>query len=215
MKLISVNVGLPREIIWEGRRVATGIFKRPVPGPVPLHGFNLTGDRQADLSAHGGRYKAVYGYPSEHYDYWRAELAQDGLDRGMFGENLTTQGLHESAVHIGDRYRIGTAELVVTQPRKPCFKLGIRFANMEMVQRFLNSRRTGFYFSVGEEGELEAGDSIELVAREPNSITVADANRLYNFDGQDRAMLERAIQIKGLSENWRRHFLEQLRRISS
>lgn len=215
MKLISVNVGLPSEITWEGRRIATGIFKRPVPGPVSLHGFNLIGDRQADLSAHGGRYKAVYGYPSEHYDYWRTELAQDGLDWGTFGENLTTEGLHESAVHIGDRYRIGTAELVVTQPRKPCFKLGIRLANMEIVERFLDSRRTGFYFSVGEEGELEAGDSIELVAREPNSITIADANRLYNFEGQDREMLERAIQIKGLSENWRRHFQEQLRRISS
>jgi len=215
MKLISVNVGLPREITWEGRRFTTGIFKQPVQGPVSLQRFNLTGDRQADLSAHGGRDKAVYGYPSEHYDYWRAELAQDRLDWGTFGENLTTQGLHESAVQIGDRYRIGTVELVVSQPRKPCFKLGIRLANMEMVQRFQNSRRTGFYFAVGEEGALEAGDSIELVAREANSITVADANRLYNSEGQDREMLERALQIRGLSENWRRHFEDQLRRISS
>ena len=166
------------------------------------------------MSVHGGPYKAVYAYPVEHYVYWRNELPDEELPWGIFGENLTMEGLHESAVRIGDRYRVGTAELIVTQPRVPCYKLGIRFGRPEMVKRFLNSRRSGFYFAVAEEGELTVGDSIELVAREANSLTVADINNLYTFEKNDREMLQRAVQLKALPDTWRSHFQEQLQRIA-
>jgi MOSC domain-containing protein YiiM len=214
MKLISVNVGLPREVAVNGGGVSTGIFKHAVSGAIRVERLNLVGDRQADLSVHGGPYKAVYGYPAEHYDYWRRELAEDDLPWGMFGENLTTEGLHESAVYIGDRYRVGTAELVVTQPRSPCYKLGIRFGRPEMVKRFLHSGRSGSYFAVAQEGEVKAGDSIELLSRDANSLPISDINKLYASEKKDREMLERAVQIKGLSESWRRYFQEQLERIA-
>jgi MOSC domain-containing protein YiiM len=214
MKVISVNVGLPREVAVNGATVSTGIFKHAVSGTVRVERLNLVGDRQADLSVHGGPYKAVYAYPSEHYDYWRRELAEDDLPWGIFGENLTTEGLHETAVNIGDRYRFGTAELVITQPRSPCYKLGIRFGRPEMVKRFLHSGRSGFYFAVAQEGEVKAGDSIELLSRDANSLSVFDINKLYASEKNDREMLERAVQIKGLSENWRGYFLERLERIA-
>src|ERR1700747_722237 len=214
MKLISVNVGLPCEIAVNGGTVSTGIFKHAVSGAIRVERLNLVGDRQADLSVHGGPHKAVYGYPAEHYGYWRRELAEDELPWGMFGENLTTEGLHESAVYIGDRYRAGTAELVVTQPRSPCYKLGIRFGRPEMVKRFLHSGRSGSYFAVAQEGEVKAGDSIELLSRDANSLPISDINKLYASEKKDREMLERAVQIKGLSESWRRYFLEQLERIA-
>jgi MOSC domain-containing protein YiiM len=214
MKLISVNVGLPREVEWNGGIVATGIFKQAVPGPVRVERLNLVGDKQADLSVHGGVHKAVYAYPAEHYDYWRSELAGNELPWGMFGENLTTEGLQEKAVYIGDRYRVGTAELMVTQPRVPCYKLGIRFGRPEMVKRFLNSRRSGFYFAVVQEGEIDRGDSIELIARDKTSLTVAEINRLYAFEKNDREALRRAVQLEALPESWRGYFLEQLQKIA-
>jgi MOSC domain-containing protein YiiM len=214
MKLISVNVGLPREIAWNDGRVTTGIFKQPVQGPIRVQRLNVVGDEQADLSVHGGPYKAVYAYPVEHYAYWRRELPDRELTWGIFGENLTTEGLQESAVHIGDRFRIGTVELVVTQPRLPCYKLGIRFEGPDMVKRFLSSRRTGFYFAVAQEGTLGTGDAIEVVAREAKSLTVADITRLYAFERDDREMLQRAVQLKALPESWRSYFAEQLNRIS-
>jgi MOSC domain-containing protein YiiM len=214
MKLISVNVGLPREVAWNGGRVTTGIFKQPVQGPIRVQRVNLVGDKQADLSVHGGPHKAAYAYPVEHYTYWRRELPDRELTWGIFGENLTTEGLHESAVYIGDRFRIGTAELVVTQPRVPCYKLGIRFGRPDMVKRFLSSRRTGFYFAVAQEGELDGGDPIELVAREAESLTVADITRLYVFERNDRDMLQRAMQLEALPESWRSYFREQSQRIA-
>jgi MOSC domain-containing protein YiiM len=214
MKLISVNVGLPREVAWNGGRVTTGIFKQPVQGPIRVQRVNLVGDKQADLSVHGGPHKAAYAYPVEHYTYWRRELPDRELTWGIFGENLTTEGLHESAVYIGDRFRIGTAELVVTQPRVPCYKLGIRFGRPDMVKRFLSSRRTGFYFAVAQEGELDGGDPIELVAREAKSLTVADITRLYVFERNDREMLQRAVQLEALPESWRSYFREQSQRIA-
>jgi MOSC domain-containing protein YiiM len=214
MKVISVNVGLPREVAGDGGSVSTGIFKHAVSGAVRVERLNLVGDRQADLSVHGGPYKAVYAYPVEHYDYWRRELAEDELPWGMFGENLTTEGLHEGAVYIGDRYRAGTAELVVTQPRSPCYKLGIRFGRPEMVKRFLHSGRSGFYFAVAQEGEVKAGDSIELLSRDANSLSVFDINKLYASEKNDREMLKRAVQINGLPENWRGYFLDRLERIA-
>jgi MOSC domain-containing protein YiiM len=195
MKLISVNVGLPREIAWNGGRVETGIFKEPVRGPVRVERLNLAGDKQADLSVHGGPDKAVYAYPVEHYAYWRRELPDHDLTWGTFGENLTTEGLHESSVHIGDRFRVGTSELVVTQPRLPCYKLGIRFDRPDMIKRFLSSQRTGFYFAVAQEGVLREGDPIEVVFREVNNLSVADITRLYAFDKDDGEMLRQAVQL--------------------
>ena len=214
MRLISVNAGLPREVEWNGGSVTTGIFKQPVRGPVRVQRLNLAGDKQADLSVHGGTYKAVYAYPMEHYAYWRSALDDEELPWGMFGENLTTEGLHESSVHIGDRFRIGTAELAVTQPRVPCYKLGIRFGRPEMVKRFLNSRRSGFYLSVVQEGEIDSGDRIDLLARDENSLTVADIIRVYAFEKTDRQTLKRAVQLETLPDTWRSYFEEQLQRIS-
>src|SRR5712692_7109542 len=176
MKLVSVNVGVPREVQWKGGAVTSAIFKEPVARRVMLRSLNLEGDRQADLSVHGGPDKAVYAYPAEHYAFWRNELKRE-LPFGMFGENLTTEGLLEDAVQIGDRLRIGSAELIVTQPRLPCYKLGMKFEADEMVKRFLASGRTGFYFSVAREGELGFGDRIELIARDANHVRVSDITR--------------------------------------
>lgn len=215
MKLISVNVGLPREVAWSGGMATTGIFKQPVDGPVRVRGVNLAGDGQADLSVHGGPYKAVYAYPAEHYDYWRKELSDPELAWAAFGENLTTEGLNESAVHIGDRFRMGTTELVVTQPRMPCYKLGIKFGTQEIVKHFLMSRRTGFYFSVAKEGEIEKGDAIELVGVEAGNLTVADITRLYAFETNDREGLRRAARLEALPESWREYFEEKLQGLGS
>lgn len=170
MKIVSINVGLPREVEWQGRSVLTSIFKTPVSGPVRVDRLNLDGDRQSDLTVHGGAYKAVYVYPSEHYPFWREQLREPELAAGAFGENFTTEGLLETAVRIGDRLRIGSAEFVVTQPRIPCFKLQIRFGRLDIVRRFLRSGRCGFYLAVMREGEVEAGDEIDLVTGEGPTV---------------------------------------------
>jgi MOSC domain-containing protein YiiM len=175
MKIASINVGLPREVEWQGRTVLTSIWKEPVSGPVVVRRLNLDGDRQSDLTVHGGAYKAVYLYPSEHYPFWREQLGEPDLSPGAFGENFTTEGLLESTVRIGDRLRIGSAEFVVTQPRIPCFRLQIRFDRLDMVRRFLRSGRCGFYLAVTREGEVEAGDEIALVASD--GPTVAEVFR--------------------------------------
>ena len=166
MKLISLNTGLPREVTWHGRVVTTGIFKHPVQGRVALRTLNLDGDRQADLTVHGGVHKAVYCYPIEHYRFWHDELPGRELPMASFGENFTTSGLAEDSVHLGDRFSVGSAEVVVTQPRLPCYKLGVRFQSDDMVKRFLASGRTGFYVAVTREGDVGAGDEIEAVSRE-------------------------------------------------
>ena len=213
VRVISVNVGTPRPVEWNGRRVMTGIFKQAVSGPVRLRRLNLDGDRQADLSVHGGPDKAVYVYPSEHYPFWRGELPGHELAWGAFGENLTTEGWWEDEVHIGDRFRIGTAEAVVTQPRMPCFKLGIRFGRDDIIPRFLESGRPGFYLRVLEEGEVAAGDAMERIAEDPHRVTVVDMVRLYlDRDGETgRDLLERATQVEALPRSWREHFLRRLR----
>jgi MOSC domain-containing protein YiiM len=212
MKLISINTGLPREVTWRGKTVKTGIFKNPVDSPVMLRTLNLDGDQQADLSVHGGESKAVYAYPVEHYDFWRNELPDMTLAYGMFGENFTTEGLLENAVNIGDRFRIGAAEIIVTEPRMPCYKLGLKFGRADMVKRFLASRRTGFYFAVLKEGEVEAGARIEPLGRNANGITVQDITRLYAFEKDDLKMLRRVIQLEALPETWRSYFQHQLER---
>src|SRR5437773_9008064 len=185
MKILSVNVGLPREVTWQGKVVTTGIFKEPVKTPVTVRTLNLDGDQQADLTVHGGVDKAVYAYPSEHYGYWRAELPGVDLPWGMFGENFTTEGLFEETVYIGDRFRIGETEVIVTEPRMPCYKLGIKFGRSDIIKRFLASRRTGFYFAVLKEGKVKAGDEIELIGRDANNISIADITRLYAFEKDD------------------------------
>jgi MOSC domain-containing protein YiiM len=174
MKVVSVNVGLPREVPWRGKRILTSIWKDPVAGLVRVGPLNLEGDRQSDLTVHGGVGKSVYAYPSEHYAYWRGELPGVELPWGVFGENLTIEGLIEDAVHIGDRFRIGTADFIVTQPRRPCFKLGIRFGRSDIIERFLESRRSGFYVSVAQPGELAAGDAILRVAEAGNGPTISE-----------------------------------------
>jgi MOSC domain-containing protein YiiM len=206
MKLLSVNVGLPRTIEWKGTSVTTGIFKKPVSGRVKLRRLNLDGDRQADLSVHGGEHKAVYAYPSEHYDFWRGELPDFDLPWGVFGENLTLEGLLESTVCIGDRYRIAKATVMVTQPRLPCFKLGVKFGREDIVGRFLRSNRSGFYLSVLKEGKVSAGDDIEYEGREGPKLTVEDVNRLYIRDTSDPELLQRAIDCPILPVHWRERF---------
>jgi MOSC domain-containing protein YiiM len=210
VRIVSVHAGLPRQIEWRGKAVTTSIFKTPVAGRVPVTRLNIAGDRQSDLSVHGGADKAVYAYPSEHYEFWRSELPGTDLPFGAFGENLTTEGLREDGVHIGDRFRAGSAEFVVTQPRMPCFKLGIRFNRPDMVKRFLRSGRTGFYLAVLREGEIGAGDSIEPVALDASQITVADVVALYAADGANQDLLRRASESAALPESWREYFRERL-----
>ncbi len=210
MKILSVNVGLPREVIWQGKVVTTGIFKKPVNTPVMVRTLNLDGDRQADLTVHGGVDKAIYAYPSEHYDYWRTELAGVDLPWSMFGENLTTEGLLEDNVYIGDRFRIGETEVVATEPRMPCYKLGMKFGRADIVKRFLASRRTGFYFAVAREALVSAGEGIELIGREQEEISVADITRLYAFEKNDLEGLCRAIGVDSLPESWKGYFQHQL-----
>jgi MOSC domain-containing protein YiiM len=210
MKIISINVGRPRLVAWRGQSVSTGIFKEPVAGRITLRTLNLDGDRQADLTVHGGPTKAVYAYPSEHYEFWRAELPGVELPWGMFGENFTTEGLNESSVNIGDRFRAGSAELMVTGPRVPCYKLGIKFGRSDILRRFLASGRTGFYFSVLREGEVGAGDSIELLSRDAHDVTVADIIRLYARDRDDAELMRRAIEVEALPDGWRDYFRERL-----
>ena len=210
MKIISLQVGRPRLVVWNGQTVSTGIYKTPVEGRVMLRTLNLDGDRQADLTVHGGVHKAVYAYPSEHYDYWRGELPGAELPWGMFGENFTTEGLDESSVHIGDRFRLGSAEVTVTQPRLPCYKLGVKFERADILKMFLASGRTGFYFCVRREGEVGAGDEIELLGRDENNVTVADILRLYARDKDDVETLRRAVAVEALPESWRERFRHQL-----
>ena len=205
MHIVSVNVGEPREVLWKTQKVSTAIFKSAVEGPVPVKSLNLRGDRQADLSVHGGPYKAVYGYPSEHYEYWRKEFPQAELPWGAFGENLTTQGLLEEELHIGDRLRIGSALLMVTQPRVPCYKITIRFDRDDMIKRFIDSNTSGFYFSVIEEGEISAGLSVEIVHRDPAAVSVNDINHLYYGRSHSPELLQRAVGVEALPESWRKH----------
>ncbi len=214
MRIVSVNVGLPREMVHKGKTITTGIFKEPVEGRITLRTLNLDGDRQADLSVHGGPSKAVYAYPSEHYEYWRVEFTDMNLPWGMFGENLTTEGLREDSVHIGDRFRIGSAEAIVTEPRLPCYKLAAKFGRDDIIKRFLQSGRTGCYFAVLQEGEVGSGDAIELLSRDEHGIRVADITRLYVRDKDDLETLRRAVEVKALPESWRSYFWKRIERLS-
>ena len=210
MRLVAVSVGRPSEVQWHGRSVRTSIFKAPVSRRVHVTRDNVEGDGQSDLSVHGGPEKAVYAYPAEHYLFWRRELPDAQLPWGAFGENFTTEGLLEGEVGIGDRYRVGTAELVVTQPRMPCYKLGIRFGQPDMVKRFHQSRRSGFYLAVEREGEVGAGDTIDLLARNERRLTVADVVALYAADSANQPLLENASDHPSLPVAWREYFRKRL-----
>ena len=213
MKLISVNVGLPRVVMSNGEPVSTGIFKEPVARRVMLRTLNLDGDRQADLSVHGGPSKAVYAYPSEHYEYWKRELPEMKLPWGMFGENFTTEGLFESELNIGDKFRVGSAVVMVTEPRMPCYKLGIKFGRSDIVKRFLASERTGFYFAVLQEGEVGASDSIDPIERSKDSVKVSDITLLYTREKRNVGLLRRAMEVEALPESWKSYFQHRLEKL--
>lgn len=217
MKLVSVNTGMPREVSWHGRIVTTGIFKEPVASRLALRKLNLDGDGQADLTVHGGKDKAVYCYPTVHYAYWKKELEVRELPMGMFGENFTLddggEESQEESVQLGDRFSVGTAEVVVTQPRLPCYKLGVRFGSDDMVKRFLASGRTGFYVAVVREGEVGAGDEMKVIAREANAVTVSEITRLYvakRFGEAEIRSAQRALSVEELPESWKEYFRERL-----
>ena len=211
MRLRSVSVGKPQIVqTADGGFVTTAIFKKPVEGRVKVNELNLEGDAQADLRVHGGWSKAVYVYPHEHYAFWSRELPDVQLEPGNFGENLTTEGLLETEVFIGDKLRIGTAEFAVTEPRMPCYKLGIRFGRKDIIRRFLQSRHSGFYLTVLRRGEIGAGDDIEFISRDINKVSVNDIVRLYVQDKDDKETMNRALSIEFLPEGWKETFRERL-----
>jgi MOSC domain-containing protein YiiM len=214
MKIISVNVGLPRLVLRNDEPVSTGIFKEPVADRVMMRTLNLDGDRQSDLSLHGGPQKAVYVYPSEHYEFWKQELPDMDLPWGVFGENLTTTGLFETEINIGDKFRIGTGEVMVTQPRMPCYKLGIRFGRADIIKRFLISQRSGFYLSVLKEGEVGAGDEFQLLERNTSGVRVVDITGPFSSDKENVDLMRRAIATEALPESWRKYFLERLENLN-
>jgi MOSC domain-containing protein YiiM len=217
VKLVSVNVGLPREVLWHGRSVTTGIYKEPVEGRIHLRKLNLDGDRQADLTVHGGEFKTVYCYPLVHYSYWKEKLPGHELPTAIFGENFTTDGFVEDSVFLGDRFSIGTAEVVVTQPRLPCYKLGLRFGSDDMVRRFLASGRTGFYLAVTKEGEVGAGDEFKVIARDKNVVPVSEITRLYlakRYDSDDAASVGRVLRIAAVPKDWKDYLGEKVERMN-
>ncbi len=211
MTIVAVSVGTPRKVQWRAREVVTSIFKTPVAGPVMVRRHNLEGDRQSDLSVHGGEYKAVYAYAAEDYAWWRAALGRD-LEPANFGENLTIQGLSGTDVHVGDVFRAGGAELEATEPRLPCHKLGLRFGDPGMVGTFADARRWGVYFRVVTEGPLSPGDELERIHADPAAIPVSDVARVYLFDRDDAATIERLATHERLDPAWRESFVQRLER---
>lgn len=218
MRLLSVNVGLPREVAWHDAQVTTSIFKEPVAGRVALRTLNLEGDRQSDLTVHGGRDKAVYCYPIAHYAWWKTQLPGFPLPMGAFGENFTLESPLEDDVHIGDRFSVGSAEVVVTQPRLPCYKLGIRFGSDIMIRRFLESRRTGYYVAITREGEVGAGDEFLLLSRDPAAVPVSDITRFHvarEFSSEDVRRVRQALAVEALPASWKDYFQDKLTRLAS
>ena len=210
MKLLSINVGKPREIEYKGRTTRTGIYKEPIASDtrIMLNELNLAGDGQADLMAHGGMYKAVYVYSIENYAYWQSELNRDDFTHGQFGENFTVEDMTEDIIHVGDVFRIGGAIVEVTQPRVPCFKLGVRMNMPTFPKLFLNSNRSGFYLRVLEVGEVGAGDEFELVKADPNQMSVREINNLLYHQVDKVEDAKRALKIEALSPGWRGSFEE-------
>jgi len=210
MKLLSVNVSLGQEVPYKGKTVTTGIFKKPVNGRVMLRTLNLDGDRQVDLKGHGGPFKAVCVYSIEQYEYWQKELGRDDFSHGQFGENFTVDEMPDDKTHVGDVFRVGNTLVQVTQPRVPCYRLGIKMGSSEFVKRFLQSNRVGFYMRVLQEGEVGAGDLIELVETDAQRMTVEQMNRLLYFDPKNVDDAKRALCIDALSPGWRGSFEQRL-----
>lgn len=206
MKLLSVNVSLPKEVSYRGKTVRTGIYKDPVEGRVRLRELNLDGDGQADLVGHGGIYKAVHGYSTENYDYWKRELSRDDFRYGQFGENFTVEGMPDDEICVGDVFRVGGTLLEVTQPRVPCFKLAMKMEMPEFLKLFMPSERVGFYFRVLEEGEVGAGDSIERVKADPEGMTVQEMFHLLYYEKDKVEGARRAMRIAAMSPGWRGSF---------
>lgn len=201
---------MSRTIESKGRAVTTGIFKNPVSGSIRMKTLGLDGDEQADLTVHGGPDKAVYLYPGEHYPYWREQYPEIKMPWGMFGENLTAEGLLEGEINIGDKFRIGSAKVVVTQPRMPCYKLAMKFDRNDIIKKFLVSGRSGLYFKVLEEGDIQAGDEINLISRDENKVSIKDIVRIYANDLQDKEVIERATRVDALPEGWKDYFLKMI-----
>jgi MOSC domain-containing protein YiiM len=215
MKIISINVGTPRTIHWKGLDVTTGIFKDPVEGPVMLRRLNIDGDRQADLENHGGRSKAIYAYPAEHYNFWRKELTGTDLPWGAFGENFTVEGLREEEACIGDHFSFGQATLMVTQPRIPCYKLALRLGRDDIVRRFLESNRSGVYFSVLGEGFVATGDPVVHIKQHQDCISVREINRAFADGTRNIPLVRRILRHEVLPSGLREHFLAQLASVES
>ncbi len=214
LRVESVNVGQPREVLWKGRQVRTGIFKEPVAGRVAVRRLNLEGDQQADLNVHGGPNMAVYLYPAEYYAFWHEQFPEMELPWGMFGENLTIWGLLDESVYIGDQLQVGSAHLVVTQPRLPCYKLALKFGRDDILKRLLRSGYTGFYCAVLQEGEVAAGDPIKLLHRDKHEVSVLDIVRLEGDGSDDIDLLRRALAVEALPPSWRDYLIKRLARFS-
>lgn len=212
MRVISLNISMPRTVVHDGAPIRTGIFKEPSAGPRQVRRLGIDGDGQADLRVHGGPDQAVYIYPAEHYRHWQTELGREHLPFGQFGENLTTEGLDEARVRVGDRLRIGSALLQVTHPRLPCSKLAMRMeAGRGFVKRFQQSGRVGFYLRVVEEGEIAAGDRIEVIATAEPTVTIAEFLQAHTAKGQDRDAIRRVLAAPGLAKSWRARFEKALK----
>lgn len=212
MELLSVNVGLPQVVPYKNKTATTGIFKKPVQGRVMLRRHNLDGDGQADLDNHGGIDKAVYVYDWEYYNYWQSVLGRNDFVFGQFGENFTVTGMLDHQVHIGDVFRIGEATVEVTQPRVPCYKLGIRMEIPDFPKQFLTSRRIGFYLRVLEEGKVGAGDKIERIKLDPSQMTVETVCHLLYFESDNVSAMQKVVEIEALSSGWRDSFFQKLQR---
>ncbi len=214
LRVESVNVGQPREVLWKGRQVRTGIFKEPVAGRVAVRRLNLEGDQQADLNVHGGPNMAVYLYPAEYYAFWHEQFPEMELPWGMFGENLTIWGLLDESVYIGDQLQVGSAHLVVTQPRLPCYKLALKFGRDDILKRLLQTGYSGFYCAVLQEGEVAAGDPIKLLHRDKHEVSVLDIVRLEGDGSDDIDLLRRALAVEALPPSWRDYLIKRLARFS-
>jgi len=210
MKLISLNVSLPKTVEFRGNKVTTGIYKDPVQGRIQVRKLNLDGDKQADLTVHGGIEKAVYSYPSEHYPFWRSLYPDIEMNWGMFGENFTTEGLLENQVNIGDEFQIGSTKFAVTQPRMPCFKLGIKFGRGDVIKKFFASGKPGIYFKVLEEGEVGTGDEIKQIRRDENNVTVVDIMKIYGKERENVDFLKKAIKVDALAQGWKDYYQQIL-----
>ena len=210
MKLLTVSVSLRKEVPYMGKTVATGIFKEPVSGRVMLRTLNLDGDQQVDLKGHGGIYKAACVYSIENYNRWAQELGRNDFKHPQFGENFTVEGMPEDKIQVGDVFKVGDARVEVTQPRVPCYRLGIKMENVQFPKMFLQSCRVGFYFRVLEEGEVGADDSFEPLRRDPAGMSVRDVCHLYYFDRKNLEDCKKVIQIRALSPGWREGFEDRL-----